>query len=96
MNFIDVTIEPTDLSAAIVARNAGLGVCQSCLMAQALSRSLKTPVSVGYEHAYVYKPVALNLRVPESAIELINIYDQRDYEQLKSLLPRTVRFEVRD
>lgn len=97
---MDIRIEPIDLFSAIAAREAGAGVCGSCLMAQALLRadygSRAIRASVGHRAAQVRTvDRLLTLQISSDAQELISLYDNQDYDRLKALLPRTVRFEVR-
>lgn len=98
---LPVTVTPEDLDHAMRALAkfhdnpdlSGWHRCGDCLIAQALHRTTGDVATVGIHRAAVGR-VRLNL--PVEAKELIILFDNEAYDVLRSRLPQTVIFEVRE
>lgn len=95
MKTFPVIVTAADLDAAVDMKKtaAEFDQCGSCVMAQALKRSVGFGVraTYGLSSATVGE---LQLHVPDAAQDLIALFDNEAYDVIRGLLPVTLTFEV--
>lgn len=89
-----ITVTVADLEAAVgllLAHGRPFDRCGECLMAVALSRCLKQPSSVGMETGWVHGDgvVVGRIDLPAPACELIDLFDNEEFDHIRTLLPVT-------
>lgn len=92
-----VLVSVADLERAITITGPdALNICATCLVAVAMSRSFGERVTVGQfsatfedrQRADGSKPI---IDLPESAVELINLFDGDRFDDLRAMLPMSFR-----
>lgn len=94
MTALRVTVTVQDLEAAIEAVKGmeGREQCRRCVMAQAIHRATGELASCGLSTA---DAGGRSYVLPDEAGDLINLFDNHAYNELRTLLPVTFELEAR-
>ena len=89
-----VTVTLEDLDATLELRRVkgeGFDACTGCLMATAVRRTLGVPVNCGLSTLTAGHVI---YTIPTDAGDVISLFDNQAFDQLRALLPVTVSLEV--